>query len=289
MRTVRSDGLLTKFTVVTFGTAEFSRSLEIQKRNSLKFGANRHITYNVRSPPVMRALSENPILTSHLHGYGLWIWKPYIMLDAMDQVEPGDYIVYLDAGVAPVADMKPWFDFLLGKAVNVFAPVPPTPLKAYTKRDCFVLMQGDNSNFYNTPILSAGIQAHQNVRKSLDFLNELKGLMRDPRLLMDGESLFGLPNHENFIAHRHDQSILTLLAKRYGYPANREPTQYGIWTAQARNAYIASGAAAPEMLNEDYPQVLDVHRGRNRRNALLYFIWRIKRKLSPIRRGAISI
>lgn len=280
---------MTKFTVVSFGTAVFSRSLQIQKSNALKFGACRHIAFDVQSPPVVRALSENPALAPHMKGYGYWIWKPYIILDVLDHLDADDYVIYLDAGVAPVADMKPWFEQLQRSVVNVFAPVPPLAIRKFTKRDCFVRMQADAPRFYNAAIVSAGIQAYRKDQESMAFLTELKTLMRDPHLLTDGENTVGLPNHEGFIAHRHDQSILSLLAMKRGYPALREPSQYGVWMAQARDAYIASGAVEPGLLNEDCPQVLDVHRGRNKSNAMLYSWWRLKRRMMLAKRGFIGI
>jgi hypothetical protein len=32
-------------------------------------------------------------------GYGLWIWKPYIILKRLLQIDEGDYLLYVDAGV----------------------------------------------------------------------------------------------------------------------------------------------------------------------------------------------
>ena len=278
-----------KFTVVTFGTAEFSWALRIQKQYSLRFGADRHIAYDVASTPVVRARSENVPLSLNSRGYGLWIWKPYIMLDAISRCDPGEYIVYLDAGVAPVADMRPWFAQLGRNAINLFAPVPPRPLRQWTKRECFVRMQADRPDYHNTAILSAGIQAYRNAPESKAFLIELRQLMRDPRLLEDPSLAIGSQEEAMFVAHRHDQSILTLLAKLRGCAVLREPTQYGIWTARERAAYIAAGSVEPGLLNEECPQVLDVHRGRDRANPLVRLVWRARRRFLAARRGMLCV
>jgi len=280
---------MTHFTVVTFGTAEFSWAIEAQRRRSLKFGAHRHIAYGVGSDPVVRARSENAWLSSEPRGYGLWIWKPYILLDAIAECAAEDYIIYLDAGIAPVGDMRPWFDQLQRRAINFFAPVPPRPLQQWTKRECFVHMKADASEFHNAPVLSAGIQAYRNVAESRAFLDELKSLMRDPRLLADPLNSADAAEHPDFIAHRHDQSILTLLAALRGCAVYREPSQYGIWTPAARRAYVACGAANGELLNEDCGQILDVHRGRNRSHSLALQLWRVRRKIAGARRGVVCV
>jgi len=44
-------------------------------------------------------------------------------------------------------------------------------------------------------------------------------------LISDEEN--GAQQHEEFISHRHDQSIFSVLCKHWGVPAYRVPTQYG--------------------------------------------------------------
>jgi len=92
-----------------------------------------------------------------------------------------------------------------------------------------------------------------------------------------------------FVAHRHDQSILTLLAALRRCQVFREPSQYGIWTREAREAYIVSPEANQGLLNESCPQVLDVHRGRNRSHPVVWHLWRMRRKIAGARRGASCI
>lgn len=280
---------MTEFTVVTFGTAQFSWALEVQKRRSLRFGAQRHIAYGVESAAVQSARSENPAIATATRGYGLWIWKPYILLDALGQCGPGDYVIYLDAGVAPVADLAPWFAHLRRRPVNLFAPVPPRPARAWTKRECFALMRADAPRFHAAPMLSAGIQAYGNVRESHEFIVDLKAFMRNPLLLTDVGEGERAGEADDFVAHRHDQSILTLLAVLRGCPIFREPSQYGIWTRSAREAHLAATAAHPGLLNGEFGQVLDVHRGRNRSPVALRHLWRLRRKIAGARRGVSCV
>lgn len=280
---------MTRFTVITFGTAEFSWAIEAQRRRSLKFGAQRHIAHRIESAPVLNARSENPALAAHPRGYGLWIWKPYILLDALSRCDAGDYVIYLDAGVTPVADMAPWFAQLQRQSINLFAPVPPRPAREWTRRDCFVHMRADAPQFHHAPMLSAGIQAYCNIPESHAFLTDLKALMRNPLLLADDGNPESALEDPSFIAHRHDQSILTVLAALRGCAIQREPSQYGIWTREARAAHLPSDVACAGLLNEDCPQILDVHRGRNRSNAVLRHLWRLRRKIAGARHGVACV
>jgi hypothetical protein len=253
---------LPQFTLITFGTPEFSWAVQAQKRLALQFGVHRHIAYGIESAPVVRALDENPSLAATAKGYGLWIWKPYVILDAINDCDPGDYLIYLDAGIAPVADLRPWFAQLSLHTINLFAPVPPSPLCKWTKHECFVDMDADTVDFHNAPTPSAGIQAYRNHPESRAFLVEWLRWMRRPGLLTEPQET----QPPEFIAHRHDQAILGLLARRWQCRIQREPSQYG-----------------------ERPQVLDVHRGRNRSTRLALQVWRLKRRLLALPRGFICV
>jgi hypothetical protein len=280
---------VTQFTVITFGTAEFSWAIDVQRRRSLRFGAQRHFAYGIESAPVQNARSENQAIAAVTKGYGLWIWKPYILLDALGQCAQGDYVIYLDAGVAPVADMTPWFAHLRRRPVNLFAPLPPRPAREWTKRNCFVHMRADAPRYHAAPMLSAGIQAYCNEPESREFIGELKALMRNALLLTDVEDRDRGSEDEDFVAHRHDQSILTLLAALRGCAIFREPSQYGIWKREAHETHLAFTVANPGLLSQECTQILDVHRGRNRSPSVLRHLWRIRRKIAGARRGVACV
>ncbi len=170
---------------VTFGTKRYVRPIKLQKRNALKFGAKMHLAYDENSPAVVAARAENAGIFSQKRGYGFWLWKPYVILDALRKIPQGDYIVYVDAGVAPVADMSP---IIRRYSINCFAPVPLRLRRCWTKRDCFVLMQADEPKYWNAPTVNAAIQAYRNCAESIEFLTELQRLLRDDRLFTDCEN-----------------------------------------------------------------------------------------------------
>jgi hypothetical protein len=71
--------------------------------------------------------------------------------------------------------------------------------RQYTKHDAFVLMDCDSVLLFAC----------------------------DERILTDRRNTCDKPNYPGFRAHRHDQSILSLVAKRYWLPAFRDPSQFG--------------------------------------------------------------
>jgi len=76
------------------------------------------------------------------------------------------------------------------------------------------------------------------------FVSEWLRWSEDPRLLTDVPNTQGLPDYADFIDHRHDQSIFSLLTKKHGVPAFRDPSQWG----------NSVHAAYP---NSSYPQIIN--------------------------------
>ncbi len=60
----------------------------------------------------------------------------------------------------------------------------------------------------------------------------------------------GLPNYEGFIDNRHDQTVLSLLAKKWGIIPFRDPSQWGNDYNYANDIIVRSS----------YPQIFDSHR-----------------------------
>jgi hypothetical protein len=276
------------FNIVTFGTRKYRKSLSIQREAVRKLSSARHWIYSERDAAIQLAKNENPDLFQNKRGFGYWIWKPYIILDALNQISDGDYVVYLDAGIAPIANTQAWFDVIANHEMAVFAPVPPEPASKWTKRDCFVRLGCDTEAFYNIPMLSSGMQAYRKTPASIEFLHTLRETMQISGVLDDTENTSGKENLEGFVAHRHDQSVLCLLAHREKIPTLLEPTQYGIWRPEELIEYSRTPRCEQRLMNATVPHTLDVHRLR-RREGIKFYIWRWKRRRNMKKLGLPSI
>ena len=73
---------------------------------------------------------------------------------------------------------------------------------------------------------------------------------QDIRIISDKSNVMGLPNYREFTDHRHDQSVISLMSKKYGFKRFRDPSQFGLI-----NHY------EPEVEQRStYPQIVDSHR-----------------------------
>jgi hypothetical protein len=59
---------------------------------------------HLRSTPFYQ---DNHAILDRPTGMGFWLWKPYIIIEALNAVSDGDIVVYADSGLEIVASLEP--------------------------------------------------------------------------------------------------------------------------------------------------------------------------------------
>jgi hypothetical protein len=171
------------------------------------------------------------ILSRTYRGFGYWLWKPYIILDYLNNHldDDNDIMLYVDAGDT--------FDERIINSVRdhlddnlIYAIHGPHSNTQWTKRDCFVLMDCDNTKYWDTgyQIYSSMIACRKN-QTTLDFFNEWFKFCKNKNILTDDENICGKPNFPDFEEHRHDQSIFHNLMTKYDVKTVKMGTPH-FWT-----------------------------------------------------------
>jgi hypothetical protein len=182
-------------------------------------------------------------------GYGFWQWKSLILLDAMNQVNDGDIVAYIDSGNTIIHDLDFIFKQCDEKEIILFdnrdGNYERTTHKNinWTKRDCFVLMDCDSEKYHTGSQVDASYQFYKKTDKVLEFLNEYNSYCSNENIISDLPNITK-ENHPQFIDHRHDQSILSNMAIKYNIPLLPEPSEWGNY-----------------LTNRPYPQLFWHHRG----------------------------
>ena len=99
------------------------------------------------------------------------------------------------------------------------------PNKDWTRRDTFVNMGCDEKKYWESPQLQFNISGFKKTSKTVDFIDEL---FEDSLTykIMFGENKYA--NFPSFREHRHDQSIFSILCKKYEFPyMNRTQNVWG--------------------------------------------------------------
>ena len=173
-------------------------------------------------------------------GAGYWLWKPYIILKSLiEHMNEGDIVMYQDAGAYIIRSPAPLFK-LCEKSKHGAVIFSLNKIEhEYTKQDAFVLMNITIPEASDTFQRLASYILFRKCCTTIQFVMEWLAYLSDRRIASDDSNTLGIPNGKSFQGHRHDQSVLSLLSKKWGFPAYRDPSQYGQFGAS--NNYYAPG------------------------------------------------
>lgn len=214
-------------TLINFANQGFEKS---QKQNSISAtkvgGIENIINYSLKDIDKEFAKNNRKILR-HNRGAGYWLWKPYFIYQTLLNLKEGDYLFYCDSGAYFIKSVLPLIEDF--NECNGFLMSFELPFieQHWTKRDLFVHMNCDTSKFTETPQRLASFSIWKVSPESCQFALEWLQLAQNAQLLTDTRNKYGMPNYDGFQEHRHDQSIFSLLCKKYNQPPFRDPSGFG--------------------------------------------------------------
>ncbi len=160
-------------------------------------------------------------------GFGWFSWKPFCIIDALKRCDPGDIVLFTDADTYPVAPFGVLYDECASRdGMMLFSAVGCMNYQ-WTKRDCLVAMGMDEDRFRFCQHAVCRFMLFQSgSERANNFLAEWQEWCLDPRCQTFEPSVLA-PEYPEFIEHRTEQSIFTLLAHKYGEKLYREACQFG--------------------------------------------------------------
>lgn len=242
---------------------------ENQKRleiSALKFGIDEVISYPDKKMRKTAFYKKNKKILKQKRGLGYWLWKPYIILDLMKKIKDGDFLVYSDSGIEIINNLTPLFK-ICGKQDGILLFNCGGHLnKIWTKRDCFVLMDCDKEKYWNSEQTLGSFQVYEKKERSIRFLKEYLKYGENENIITDIPNIMGFLNFSEFKDHRHDQSILSILTKKYGIELFRDPSQWGnylkIYKFREQDEFLHKQYSQLPLLNSPYGTLLNHHRER---------------------------
>lgn len=160
-------------------------------------------------------------------GIGYWRWKAYLILERLRAIRDGDVLVYADYDllIAPTPNDDLSGLFCLGaNAIEGVAPFhfPCFTDRAWTKHEVATALNATDA-MLDSAQLFAGLLVLRRTPTALAFVEEWLSWSLHSSLISD--ALDASRQHPAFRAHRHDQSLLSLLAKRRGIKSFPLPTK----------------------------------------------------------------
>ncbi len=210
--------------LVTFGSTAFRPQQERLAVSAITVGEINEVRlWTSEDLKSTRYYRDHTTLLNRPRGKGYWAWKPFLIFLELSRRAEGDYVVYYDCGrdegnciTRSVRDLIEWC------ARDQIGIIPGIPIpiagsnKLWTKRDCFHFMGCDTPKYWNAPQTMTNLSVWRNSPKARELARQWMAFCLDPRIIADAPNVCGLPNHDGFLDHRHDQSILTNLAMQHG-------------------------------------------------------------------------
>ena len=170
---------------------------------------------------------KNAHFFKHKRLAGYAVWKPYIILKRLLEIDENDILCYNDSKYIWLTNVRTLEnDILTGRNIGVYSNKPNSGRyieKHLTKYDAFVLMNIPNNEFgervKNSNQVWSGFILLRRTFNPVRFIGEWLTYNQDFRIASDSPSVFGA-NDQNFHENRHDQTILSLLCKKWGIPMN---------------------------------------------------------------------
>lgn len=236
---------------INYANYRYKKSQLLNKKTAYKWGADKVICYDP-SDIDESFYEKNKKIFEAERGDGFFLWKPYIIEKTLDKVEYGDYIIYADSGC--IYENKIGYLLTIMEKENMdimtFSLENDRKERFFTKRDALIIMDCDSPEYLDTPQSCATYVLIRKSPFSQKFISEWLGYAQDIRVISGYDNVLGYDNYDGFVEHRHDQSILSLLSKKYGLKRFRDPSQYGVNYRYENEVEERS----------EYPQIFDSHR-----------------------------
>lgn len=156
-------------------------------------------------------------------GFGYWIWKPYLIKKMLNKANEGDVILYCDSGnELDVRQKNKIKDVMDGAKHDLIIGQYPSPTRTpfldevkWNKSDLlnhFGVTESDVHILYTNQRQANPVVICKSKKTEL-FVNEWYETCCHYAFITDEPSR--IPNSLDFLEHRHDQSVFSLLTKKY--------------------------------------------------------------------------
>lgn len=168
---------------------------------------------------------KNAKILAYPKGAGLWLWKPWAINYALNQIAYGDYLFYTDAACYWIRSV----DNIIERMNDDIWVVDNALIEEqFTKPFLFKSLGLTDDKYTKTNQRPAIFIGLRKSNRSVSFINEWLELCQNEDYIKP-ETDDDLSEGQNvgFISHREDQSIFSLLTKKYGITPSLNPSISG--------------------------------------------------------------
>ena len=158
----------------------------------------------------------NNYAKTYSRGYGYWVWKPYIVNEALSTLNENDILLYVDgrSGLRKTGKPIKWLDFFIQESKSDIACWQMVHKEMHwTNGDIISAFKLNlNSELLKTGQFATTFHAYRKNKQTLNFVNEWLNFLKNNLAICRDEKSINL-NHRKFMENRHDQSVFSLMVK----------------------------------------------------------------------------
>jgi hypothetical protein len=159
--------------------------------------------------------AHHEFVRANARGYGYWLWKPFLIKRTMETHQDGDVLLYLDCGceldITRKRDLEACIEVV--KADSLVGTYTGCTERDWNKMDLIEKLGMNSDAHLNTQQRQAGALLFLVCDETRRFVDEWYRLGCEYHNIDDTPSQLG--NFWCFREHRHDQSIYSLLTKKW--------------------------------------------------------------------------
>jgi hypothetical protein len=201
---------------VTYGDRHFQNSKILLCNEAVNFGFTK---FFVGSPEHLTqdfVEKHRDFLNRSSRGAGYWLWKPFIVKNCLNSINYGDFLLYVDAGCSVnsrgKARFKEWID-LCDEKESLSFQMNHLPEKSWSKMSLVNYLECNRKDYLESGQINATTFLLKKTPKIIHLVNEWLDVSSLEWTIDDTQS--DVPNDSSFSDHRHDQSVFSLLRKKY--------------------------------------------------------------------------
>jgi len=221
---------ISSYQFITYGNEKYRRSKkrlisEVKKLNIF----DKVIAYGPEDFETDFEEKHMSFIEKNSRGGGYWLWKPYFIVKTLENMNNDDILIYADAGCKIYPQHKKrlykYFDIVRKSNFGLLTfQLRPQDYKGvsltieyiWTKSDLAKRMGVlDDKRIMNSHQICGTLVVIRKCEHSMKILKEWYSICSQGYHFID-DSPSAIPNHPDFVEHRHDQSVLSLCVKKYG-------------------------------------------------------------------------
>lgn len=179
--------------------------------------------------------AKNKKILTQKRGAGYWLWKPYFIFQTLKNVKEGDVVFYSDSGAEFIKPIEPLLKLIQEKEVVAFKMSGNHKEGQYTRKaviDKLGLNPNESASTNQDMASFIGVKKTSHTERMDHAIGTWLGYCQDPELIMDQPR--SSDEFEEFIDHRHDQSLWSLVSKMHNIHKAPDPSQWGIQNGETQ-------------------------------------------------------